>query len=96
MNTYSVIHVLYSIIDNYVLRSCLDFPQSWILPVLKNSVCKAELAYYTSDLLPLAGKMRSSGQEWRTRGRDLEGKLFETLEFQVSGWKMKLIIWNLC
>ena len=53
--------------------------------MLKNSVCKAELAFYTTDLLPLAGRMRSSGQEWRTKGRDLEGKLFETLEFQVSG-----------
>ncbi len=60
-----------------------DFPQSWILPVLKSSVYKTDLAFYTDQLLPLAGRLRLMAEEWRERGKQLEGKLYETLELQV-------------
>ena len=51
--------------------------------MLKNSVSKTDLAFFTSDLLPVSGKMRASSQKWNDKGRELEGKLYATLEFQV-------------
>ena len=60
-----------------------DFPQSWILPLLKDYIQQAELAYYVQDLLPMAGQMRLLAQDWREKGRALEAKLYDTLEIQV-------------
>ena len=51
--------------------------------MLKNSVQGTDLAFYTEELLPLAGKMRVLSQQWKERGKELEGKLYETLEQQV-------------
>lgn len=60
-----------------------DFPQSWILPVLQDYVQCTEIAYYVEELLPIAGKMRELSQTWKKNGKELEAKLFDTLEYQV-------------
>ena len=36
-----------------------DFPRSWMLPMLRDSVGQTELAYFTDAMLPLAGKLRT-------------------------------------
>ena len=40
----------------------LDFPRSWILPVLKDHVRETELCYFTEVMLPLAVMLRQRGQ----------------------------------
>lgn len=36
-----------------------DFPRSWMLPMLRESVGQTELSYFTDVMLPLAGKLRT-------------------------------------
>ena len=39
----------------------LNFPRSWLLPVLREHVRDTELAFFTSYFLPLSAKLRSVG-----------------------------------
>jgi len=44
----------------------LDFPRSWLLPVIRDNVQETELAFFTSYFLPLAVKLR---QRCKFRGQ---------------------------
>lgn len=44
-------------------RETLDFPRSWLLPVLRDYVQGARLGFFTSYFLPLAATLKSRGEE---------------------------------
>ncbi len=39
-----------------------NFPRSWMLPVLRDSIEKDELSYFTEHFLQLAGKLRAKSE----------------------------------
>lgn len=43
-------------------RLTLDFPRSWLLPVLRDYVQGARLCFFTSYFLPLAAALKSRGE----------------------------------
>lgn len=49
-------------------RENLDFPRSWLLPVLRDYVQGARLGFFTSYFLPLAATLKSRGEEGRRVG----------------------------
>ncbi|XP_019858475.1 PREDICTED: RRP12-like protein [Amphimedon queenslandica] len=63
-----------------------DFPQSWMVPLLQEYVQSAELSYYVKELLPLAGVMRGLAEDSNKSGKDLQAKLYNTLEYQI--WQL--------
>lgn len=44
-------------------RETLDFPRSWLLPVLRDNVQGARLGFFTSYFLPLAAALKTRGEE---------------------------------
>ncbi|KFQ61895.1 RRP12-like, partial [Pelecanus crispus] len=46
----------------------LDFPRSWLLPVLRDYVQGARLSFFTSYFLPLAATLKSRGEEGSMAG----------------------------
>lgn len=49
-------------------RETLDFPRSWLLPVLRDYVQGARLSFFTSYFLPLAAALKSRGEEGSMAG----------------------------
>ena len=39
----------------------MDFPRSWLLPLMRQSVKDTELGFFASYFLPLASKLRTKG-----------------------------------
>uniref|UniRef100_A0A8B9ZB12 Ribosomal RNA processing 12 homolog n=1 Tax=Anas platyrhynchos TaxID=8839 RepID=A0A8B9ZB12_ANAPL len=50
----------------------LDFPRSWLLPVLRDYVQGARLGFFTSYFLPLAATLKSRALEFSQAGKSLE------------------------
>ncbi|KAJ7399224.1 RRP12-like protein [Pitangus sulphuratus] len=61
----------------------LDFPRSWLLPVLRDYVQGTRLGFFTSYFLPLAAALRNRAQEFTQAGKTVEAKLYDTLQWQV-------------
>ncbi|XP_053168440.1 RRP12-like protein isoform X3 [Hemicordylus capensis] len=61
----------------------LDFPRSWLLPVLRDHIHDAPLAAFSSYFLPLAATLKSRATELAQEGRDLEAKIYDTLQWQI-------------
>uniref|UniRef100_A0A8B9S599 Ribosomal RNA processing 12 homolog n=1 Tax=Apteryx owenii TaxID=8824 RepID=A0A8B9S599_APTOW len=61
----------------------LDFPRSWLLPVLRDYVQDARLGFFTSYFLPLAATLKSKALELAQAGKSLESKIYDTLQWQV-------------
>uniref|UniRef100_A0A8C3UG24 Ribosomal RNA processing 12 homolog n=1 Tax=Catharus ustulatus TaxID=91951 RepID=A0A8C3UG24_CATUS len=61
----------------------LDFPRSWLLPVLRDNVQGAQLGFFTSYFLPLAAALKSRAQEFTQAGKNVEAKIYDTLQWQV-------------
>ncbi|NXB05579.1 RRP12 protein, partial [Cnemophilus loriae] len=61
----------------------LDFPRSWLLPVLRDNVQCARLGFFTSYFLPLAAALKSRAQEFTQVGKSVEAKIYDTLQWQV-------------
>ncbi|NWX87944.1 RRP12 protein, partial [Nothoprocta pentlandii] len=61
----------------------LDFPRSWLLPVLRDYVQDTRLDFFTSYFLPLAATLRSRAMEFAQAGKSLESKIYDTLQWQV-------------
>jgi ribosomal RNA-processing protein 12 len=60
-----------------------SLPRSWLLPVLRDHVRRACLAYFRDHLLPLAGRMRARAESYQEAGKRLAAKLYSTLYHQV-------------
>ncbi|KFQ78909.1 RRP12-like, partial [Phaethon lepturus] len=61
----------------------LDFPRSWLLPVLRDYVQGARLGFFTSYFLPLAAALKSRALEFTQSGKSVEAKIYDTLQWQV-------------
>ncbi|XP_063163096.1 RRP12-like protein [Candoia aspera] len=61
----------------------LDFPRSWLLPVLRDHIQSAPLAFFSSHFLPLAASLKNRATELAQAGQDLEAKIYDTLQWQV-------------
>ncbi|NXM66302.1 RRP12 protein, partial [Serilophus lunatus] len=61
----------------------LDFPRSWLLPVLRDYVQGTRLGFFTSYFLPLAATLKNRALEFTQAGKSVEAKLYETLQWQV-------------
>ncbi|XP_016316270.1 RRP12-like protein [Sinocyclocheilus anshuiensis] len=64
----------------------LEFPQSWLIPVLRDNVKNTQLAYFTSYFLPLANKLKQTADELEQSGQKLMAKVYQTLQMQI--WTM--------
>ncbi|XP_059586238.1 RRP12-like protein isoform X2 [Alligator mississippiensis] len=61
----------------------LDFPRSWLLPVLRDHIRGARLGFFTSHFLPLAAALKGRAMELAQDGKTLESKIYDTLQGQV-------------
>ncbi|XP_059676941.1 RRP12-like protein isoform X2 [Gavia stellata] len=61
----------------------LDFPRSWLLPVLRDYVQGTRLGFFTSYFLPLAATLKSKALEFTQAGKSVEAKIYDTLQWQV-------------
>ncbi|NXG17389.1 RRP12 protein, partial [Grallaria varia] len=61
----------------------LDFPRSWLLPVLRDYVQGARLSFFSSYFLPLAATLKNRALEFTQAGKSVEAKLYDTLQWQV-------------
>ncbi|KAM3835428.1 RRP12-like protein isoform 1-T1 [Vipera latastei] len=61
----------------------LDFPRSWLLPVLRDHIQSAPLAFFSSHFLPLAASLKNRATELAQAGQDLEAKIYNTLQWQI-------------
>uniref|UniRef100_A0A8C3SAN3 Ribosomal RNA processing 12 homolog n=1 Tax=Chelydra serpentina TaxID=8475 RepID=A0A8C3SAN3_CHESE len=64
----------------------LDFPRSWLLPVIRDHVQGTRLSFFTSYFLPLAATLKSRAAELAQAGKSLEAKIYDTLQWQI--WTM--------
>ncbi|XP_060624215.2 RRP12-like protein [Anolis sagrei] len=61
----------------------LDFPCSWLLPVLRDHIRDAPLAFFSSYFLPLTATLKTRATELAQEKRELEAKIYDTLQWQM-------------
>ncbi|XP_062988583.1 RRP12-like protein [Elgaria multicarinata webbii] len=64
-------------------EEALDFPHSWLLPVLRDNIQDAPLAFFSSYFLPLAATLKNRATELAQVGHNLEAKIYDTLQWQI-------------
>ncbi|XP_062852235.1 RRP12-like protein [Trichomycterus rosablanca] len=64
----------------------LEFPRSWLIPVIRDNVKNTQLAYFTSYFLPLASTLKQRAGEMEAAGQKLVAKVYQTLQLQI--WTM--------
>ncbi|KAF3708264.1 RRP12-like protein [Channa argus] len=64
----------------------LEFPRSWLIPVIRDHVKNTRLAFFASYFLPLASTLRQRAEELEQAGQKLEAKVYQTLQLQI--WTM--------
>ncbi|KAM9345310.1 RRP12-like protein [Symphorus nematophorus] len=64
----------------------LEFPRSWLVPVIRDHVKNTHLGFFTSYFLPLANTLKQRADELEEAGQKLEAKVYQTLQLQI--WTM--------
>ncbi|XP_040905089.1 RRP12-like protein [Toxotes jaculatrix] len=64
----------------------LEFPRSWLVPVIRDHVKNTHLGFFASYFLPLASTLRQRAEELEQAGQKLEAKVYQTLQLQI--WTM--------
>ncbi|XP_041921252.1 RRP12-like protein isoform X3 [Alosa sapidissima] len=64
----------------------LEFPRSWLVPVIRDHLKNTQLAFFSSYFLPLANTLKRKAEELDQAGQKLESKVYQTLEQQI--WTM--------
>lgn len=64
----------------------LEFPRSWLVPVIRDHVKNTHLGFFTSYFLPLASTLKQRAEELEQAGQKLEAKVYQTLQIQI--WTM--------
>ncbi|XP_041645902.1 RRP12-like protein [Cheilinus undulatus] len=64
----------------------LEFPRSWLVPVIRDHVKNTHLGFFTSYFLPLASTLKKRAEELEQAGQKLEAKVYQTLQLQI--WTM--------
>lgn len=55
-----------------------------MLPLLKDYIEKTELSYFVKTILPLAKKLRTKYEFFKQNNKQIEAKIFDTLQNQVN------------
>uniref|UniRef100_A0A2K5F4J6 Ribosomal RNA processing 12 homolog n=1 Tax=Aotus nancymaae TaxID=37293 RepID=A0A2K5F4J6_AOTNA len=61
----------------------LDFPRSWLLPVIRDHVQETRLGFFTTYFLPLANILKSKAMDLAQAGHTVESKIYDTLQWQI-------------
>ncbi|KAL3864637.1 hypothetical protein ACJMK2_006302, partial [Sinanodonta woodiana] len=61
----------------------LDFPRSWLLPVLHDNIMDTELDFFISYFLPLAARLRQLTVQYSQEQNIVAAKTYETLQLQI-------------
>ncbi|XP_076830227.1 RRP12-like protein [Brachyhypopomus gauderio] len=61
----------------------LEFPRSWLIPVIRDHVKNTQLAFFSSYFLPLASTLKQKASEFEQSGQKLVTKVYQTLELQI-------------
>ncbi|XP_015455468.1 RRP12-like protein isoform X2 [Pteropus alecto] len=61
----------------------LDFPRSWLLPVIRDNVRETRLGFFTAYFLPLATTLKSKAMDLAQAGSTVESKIYDTLQWQI-------------
>ncbi|XP_037320839.2 RRP12-like protein [Pungitius pungitius] len=64
----------------------LEFPRSWLVPVIRDHVKNTNLGFFTSYFLPLASTLKQRAEELDQVGQKLESRVYKTLQIQI--WTM--------
>uniref|UniRef100_A0A8D0CU37 Ribosomal RNA processing 12 homolog n=1 Tax=Sander lucioperca TaxID=283035 RepID=A0A8D0CU37_SANLU len=64
----------------------LEFPRSWLVPVIRDHVKNTHLGFFASYFLPLASTLKHRAEELEQAGQKLEAKVYQTLQMQI--WTM--------
>lgn len=64
----------------------MEFPRSWLVPVIRDHVKNAHLGFFASHFLPLATTLKQRAEELEQAGQKLEAKVYLTLQLQI--WTM--------
>ncbi|XP_034536984.1 RRP12-like protein [Notolabrus celidotus] len=64
----------------------LEFPRSWLVPVIRDHVKNTHLSFFSSYFLPLASTLKQRAEELEQAGQKLEAKVYQTLQLQI--WTM--------
>ncbi|XP_029305253.1 RRP12-like protein [Cottoperca gobio] len=64
----------------------LEFPRSWLIPVIRDHVKNTHLGFFGSYFLPLASTLKQRAEELEQAGQKLEAKVYQTLQTQI--WTM--------
>lgn len=64
----------------------LEFPRSWLVPVIRDHVKNTHLGFFNSYFLPLASTLKQRAEELEQAGQKLEAKVYQTLQIQI--WTM--------
>uniref|UniRef100_A0A8C7YIL2 Ribosomal RNA processing 12 homolog n=1 Tax=Oryzias sinensis TaxID=183150 RepID=A0A8C7YIL2_9TELE len=64
----------------------MEFPRSWLIPVIRDHVKNTNLGFFTSYFLPLASTLKQRAEELEQAGNKLEAKVYQTLQLQI--WTM--------
>lgn len=64
----------------------MEFPRSWLIPVIRDHVKNTQLTYFTSYFLPLALTLKQKAEELEKSGQKLCAKVYQTLQLQI--WTM--------
>ncbi|KAM9808735.1 RRP12-like protein [Syngnathus typhle] len=64
----------------------LEFPRSWLVPVIRDHVKNTRLGFFTSYFLPLASTLKQRSEELEQAGQKLEAKVYQILQLQI--WTM--------
>ncbi|XP_026212091.1 RRP12-like protein [Anabas testudineus] len=64
----------------------LEFPRSWLIPVIRDHVKNTHLAFFVSYFLPLASTLKQRAEQLEQAGQKLEAKVYQTLQLQI--WTM--------
>ncbi|XP_028651485.1 RRP12-like protein [Erpetoichthys calabaricus] len=61
----------------------LEFPRSWLIPVIRDHVKNTELGFFTRYFLPLTTTLKSKADEFSAAGQMLQSKVYNTLQMQI-------------
>ncbi|XP_076021629.1 RRP12-like protein [Genypterus blacodes] len=64
----------------------LEFPRSWLVPIIRDHVKNTQLGFFASYFLPLASTLKQRAEELNQAGQKLEAKVYQTLQLQI--WTM--------
>ncbi|KAM7385637.1 hypothetical protein PAMP_001711 [Pampus punctatissimus] len=64
----------------------LEFPRSWLVPVIRDHVKNTHLGFFNSYFHPLASTLKQRAEELEESAQKLEAKVYQTLQLQI--WTM--------